>query len=280
MELSYLFFGLVLWSSTFVPGLETGWLGFCQKVMSPLPPEVQQKICEESRWLHSCVKDSYGIFFWSPVAADSKPRRILVLGGIHGDEPESVELVIQWMYRLLREVPNPRNHWIFIPVANPAGWLSRKRTNDEGIDLNRNFPTQDWNQAAQEFWHKQARADPRKFPGHQAAQAWEVRCLIQVLQEIQPHLVVSIHTPLGVLDWDGLPELIKGLWGPVAWRRLGHFPGSLGRYLWYERQVPVLTIELNQNFKNKIKEWLKFQDVVGDLALKVLPFQQAVGYGF
>ena len=80
------------------------------------------------------------------VYAPKPPKRplgkILVIGGIHGDEYASVSVVFKWM-DILNIHHSGLFHWHFIPLSNPDGLLRKKsqRQNDGGVDLNRNFPT-------------------------------------------------------------------------------------------------------------------------------------------
>ena len=46
---------------------------------------------------------------------------------------------------------------------------------------------------------------------------------------------------------------------------MGHYPGSLGRYMWFERKVPVLTMELREDLPTNNKPWLELQDIIGVL---------------
>ena len=58
-----------------------------------------------------------------------------------------------------------RNSWRVVPILNPDGLLARSRVNANQVDLNRNFPTRDWEKNAVQFWKKHAGASPRRFPG-------------------------------------------------------------------------------------------------------------------
>ncbi len=49
--------------------------------------------------------------------------------------------------------------------------------------------------------------------------------------------------PHGILDYDGSITPPKRL-GPLHLKQLGTYPGSLGNYGWFVKQIPVMTIEL------------------------------------
>jgi murein peptide amidase A len=53
----------------------------------------------------------------------------------------------------------------------------------------------------------------------------------------------------------------------MRWKRLGNYPGSLGRYAWAERNIPVLTIELPATLPEAMPLQMdRFQDELSFLA--------------
>jgi murein peptide amidase A len=192
-------------------------------------------------------------------------KRVLVIGQIHGDEPESGELARFWIERL-NKIRFPSNHWRIIPLANPDGATLKTRMNAHGVDLNRNFPTKDWSESALESWKVKQKSDPRRFPGHAGGSEPEVKCLVDHILNFQPDIIVSIHTPYGLFDFDGpIAAPISQL---LPWRRLGTYPGSLGRWAWDERKIPVLTIELlPKSIENNKSHFSSLQDKITDLIL-------------
>lgn len=189
-------------------------------------------------------------------------KRILVIGQIHGDEPESGRLAQAWIERL--QNIEPSNAWRIIPVLNPDGALKSTRFNINGVDLNRNFPTEDWNESALKRWQQNEKSDPRRFPGKTPGSEPEVKCAIEHINDFKPDLIVSVHTPYGLFDFDG-PLHKKLDTKLLPWKRLGTFPGSLGRYMWGERKVPVLTIELRPDSFTNQKGFIEFQDLLSNL---------------
>ena len=244
--------------------------------------ELLKKSCKEVMAINSC-KSSLGqpIFhldknssFSNTTFNSSKkikvvqPKNILVISLIHGDEIGAGSLSRYWMERL--QQIDPRNNWRIIPVANPDGADSKTRTNANGVDLNRNFPTSDWESMAKNYWQSEAHSSQRKFPGVKAASEPEVNCILDHLKEFKPEFVISIHTPLSVLDFDG-PKLSAPKFDYLPWKRLGNFPGSLGRLLWVEQQVPVLTAELKSDLPKDERIFDQLQDVIGQLVQKEFP---------
>ena len=57
----------------------------------------------------------------------------------------------------------------------------------------------------------------------------ESRFLLAQMDHFKPHLIVSIHAPYGVLDFDG-PAVPPSKLGRLYLDQVGIFPGSLGNY--------------------------------------------------
>ena len=66
-------------------------------------------------------------------------RRILISGGIHGDEPAGVETICAFLENKL--YANFLKDWEFtlLPCINPTGYEANTRNNQDDIDLNRKF---------------------------------------------------------------------------------------------------------------------------------------------
>lgn len=206
------------------------------------------------------------IFHYDRPSSDGKGQRILALALIHGDEFLSGTVALAWSHRLSRI--SPRNAWRVIPVANPDGVRLKTRMNAKGVDLNRNFPTEDWDESALGAWRDLRGSDPRRYPGPSSASEIETQCYIQHFEGFKPDFIISIHTPLGVLDFDG-PQMTFPHFDPLPWVSLGNFPGSLGRYMWRDNQVPVLTIELKgTEGVAKLEQFDQLQDVSGTVAIQ------------
>lgn len=179
-----------------------------------------------------------------PPQGQAPERRILLVGGVHGDEFSSISIVFKWMQKL-EEGVGQQFHWRVMPCLNPDGLLRRPATrmNANGVDLNRNFPSPDWEGRARDYWLHRTRQDPRRFPGTTPASEPEVRLLVEEIQRFRPDVIVSIHAPFGVLDYDG-PHQPPHKIGYLHLHRLGTFPGSLGEYAGQFLGVPVVTLEL------------------------------------
>ncbi len=72
-------------------------------------------------------------------------KKILIVAGTHGDEAAPVAALNYVIENLLESqmltmLVNNKIAIDFVPVHNPEGYLENQRDNDNGIDVNRNFP--------------------------------------------------------------------------------------------------------------------------------------------
>ena len=198
--------------------------------------------------------------------------------GIHGDELPSIAMCFRFIEELekgLKPLP-PHTRVVVQPLLNPDGMLDKKpqRANSRGIDINRNFPTQDWAANALASWKKKDHGDPRKFPGSAAGSEPETSAIVSFVNREKPQKIISIHTPLGFLDLDskGGPDkerrakylainMSKNS-GNYTFRTFGFYPGSLGNFAGREKQIPVYTLELPEGGTAKPtidRYWSKFR---------------------
>ena len=169
----------------------------------------------------------------SPV--DEPAARVLVIGGIHGDELTSSAIVFRWL-EWIEQNEAHSYQWQIVPVLNPDGLLAKPatRVNANGVDLNRNFPTPNWANEAPKYWAVKTSSDPRRFPGKAAISEPESRWLHSEINRFKPDVIISVHAPFGP------PHKL----GALILTPVGIYPGSLGNYGGVQQGVPVVTIEL------------------------------------
>ena len=217
-------------------------------------PRLTQQLCEAAALQPSGARSVKGFPLYQrdvaariagePAPADAKPGpRILVVGGVHGDELSSASLVFHWI--AMAAAAPTEVAWRFVPAVNPDGLLQERptRTNANGVDLNRNFATPRWDTEAQKWWIARAHRDPKRWPGRSALSEPESRFVVETIDRWKPDLVVSVHAPYGLLDFDGPKEPPQKI-GRLILDRLGVFPGSLGSFGGLHKGMPVVTIEL------------------------------------
>ncbi len=209
-----------------------------------------------------------------PIASQTFPSshpeaapHVLVIGGIHGDEPASVELIRLWI-DVLHVHHSGRFDWLFVPMLNPDGVLATPptRTNARGVDLNRNFPTAGWESVSHRHWVRaggSARRNPGLAPLSEPESAW----LADQIERYKPDAIVSVHAPMRLLDFDG-PHSPPRRLGSLSLRLLGTYPGSLGRYAGVEKRIPVLTVELAnaKSMPSRIESTAMWKDLVSWLS--------------
>ncbi len=219
--------------------------GPCERFVGKLP-NLTRAQCEAAKLTDSGEKSVRGTPLYMRDVGEGK-LRVLVIGAMHGDELSAASLALHWIGLASDEpaaMPQPV-HWRFIPIMNPDGMLARppRRTNANGVDLNRNFPTPQWEHDAPNYWQRRTGKDPRRWPGPRPLSEPETRFLYEQMDRFKPHLIVSIHAPYGVLDFDG-PSVPPSRLGRLYLDQVGIFPGSLGNYGGVHKGVPVVTIEL------------------------------------
>ena len=211
-------------------------------------PNVKGPLCQSAALKDSGARSVQGRPLWVRDIETANPKlRVIVVGAIHGDELSSASVALHWI-RLAADAPADTPlpvHWRFIPALNPDGLMSRtpRRVNAHGVDLNRNFPTPDWERDAPAYWEKRTRKDPRRWPGPKPLSEPESRFLHEQMARFKPNLIVSIHAPFGILDFDG-PSVPPDRLGRLYLDQVGIYPGSLGNYAGVHKGVPVVTIEL------------------------------------
>ncbi len=178
-------------------------------------------------------------------ATSEDAPRILFIGGIHGDEYSSVSVTFKWL-GMLHKHHSGIFDWHFIPLANPDGLLQKRssRVNKNKVDLNRNFiPAPNFPEPLA-HWRERAKKRARYYPGHEPLSEPETRMIHQLIDEYRPDVIISVHAPHGILDFDGNSLKPPRKLGPLYLRQLGTYPGSLGNYAWFVKGIPVMTIEL------------------------------------
>lgn len=166
-------------------------------------------------------------------------KTILVIGVFHGDEIDGEYLI----NRYLQERSESKNRLLFIPCLNPDGKTENKRTNSNGVDLNRNFPTKNWERSSKKDEY---------FGGEKPASELETQFMVYVLDKYKPDLVITLHEPYRVVNYDGPAESvaqeISKLTGYKVEENIGYpTPGSFGTYCGIEKNIPTITLELPEN---------------------------------
>lgn len=249
---------------------------FCKKVSGRLA-SVTQKLCMAAKLQPSGCESIKGVPLmvreFPPVEGKEAQARVLVVGGIHGDELTSISLTFRWI-ETLNKYHSGLFHWHIIPSMNPDGLLKRaaERTNHNGVDLNRNLPSSDWAKNALNYWETKGDKNPRKYPGETANSEPETQWLVDEIELFKPDAIIAIHAPYGVVDFDAhkLNTAPQSL-GKLRLNLLGTYPGSLGNYAGINLNVPVITLELPHAWEmpTQKESTLIWEDIVRWLKLNI-----------
>ena len=162
-------------------------------------------------------------------------KNILVIGVTHGDEPQGDFLIREYLKT------HQNSGLMFIPALNPDGMALKTRTNTNGVDINRNFPTENWAKSEKnEFWG-----------GETAGSEIETKFLMEVIDKYSPKLILSLHAPFKVVNYDGnaanFAEAISKIMNYPVQENIGYpTPGSFGTYAGIEKNIPTITLELDE----------------------------------
>ncbi len=166
-------------------------------------------------------------------------RYLYLMAGTHGDEVEGVyvlQKLFEWLKEdhTLSELPI-----IVVPILNPDGYRSGSRVNSHAVDLNRNYPTDNW---TDKF------SKPKHNPGPKPLSEPENIFLNKLFLKFKPGFILSFHSWKPILNFNGDAEDIATYLAsyneyPIA-ADIGYpTPGSLGTYGPESFDSPVLTFE-------------------------------------
>ena len=167
-------------------------------------------------------------------------KNILVIGVFHGDEPQGDFLINEYLKN------NQKSELLFIPCLNPDGMKLNTRQNANNVDLNRNFPTKNWI----------VNEDKSYFGGNEPASEIETKFMVEIIEEYKPKFILTLHAPYCVVNYDGdaeeIAEKISKIINYPVEADIGYpTHGSFGTYCGIERNIPTITLELDENIDVK-----------------------------
>jgi murein peptide amidase A len=171
------------------------------------------------------------------------PKNLLLIGGVHGDEPEGFGLVERFVREETFKELEGLAAVFAIERLNPDGCAKNERRNDRMVDLNRNMPTKDWDPKA----HKE-----RYAPGPSPASEPETKALIAFIEAIKPVAIVSAHSWNPMINYNGPCKAWAEYYGQLTGYRMADdigypTPGSLGTWAGWERKIPTITLEIQKD---------------------------------
>ena len=184
------------------------------------------------------------------------PRRVLWVGGIHGDEREG-QVATANLPDAFEAIPGAMSQvtLTILEDANPDGSAHSTRTNANGVDLNRNYPAGNYL--------------PGDGRGARPLDQPEARVLHDLVLAERPHLVVVAHAWRNdhFINFDGPAQRHAELFSQRSGFRvkpsdkIAPTPGSLGSWVGRTLQVPILTLEYERG-TSPMANWLDTRDAI------------------
>lgn len=171
--------------------------------------------------------------------------KVLILGGVHGDEKEGVVASLGLLNSFIQSFPYALDLTL-VPRFNEEGVVLNQRTNSNGVDLNRNLPTKDWSPEVK---------TPRYHPGPFAGSEPENQALARFIENEKPQFVLSLHSWHPVLNVNGdclaEAQVLSQHTGYKIEQDIGYpTPGCLGTFAGLERTSPTLTYEIERGLSH------------------------------
>ena len=169
------------------------------------------------------------------IAGNLNNPSVLIIGCFHGDEPQGEYLIERYLDK------KPDTNIVFIPCLNKYGTKNGIRTNENGVDLNRNFPTQNWKKTERNEF----------FGGEEPASEIETRLVMETVEKYKPRLILTLHAPYKIVNYDGdalvAANAISKIIGYPVEESIGYpTPGSFGTWAGVEKGIPTITLELDE----------------------------------
>ena len=211
---------------------------------------------ENLKWKKTVQNRDIQLYSSSENLKFENEKPFLIIGGVHGDEPEGVYLVesfIEWAKEVSLK-GHKLKPWIAVPCLNPDGLSKNERVNANGVDLNRNFPSKDWSTE-----HKQ----PRYNPGTSPASEIETQSVIELIEKYKPHTIIHCHSWKPLVVYTGhqakdVAEAFAEVSGYPLEADIGYpTPGSLGQYGLLEHKTGVVCTEEREG-ADKEETWKRF----------------------
>lgn len=193
---------------------------------------IKWKVIGKSNWKNRIYYKEFG----------TGEKLTLIVGGVHGDEPAATISVIRLAQYIKKNPSSIKNRVIIIPCINPDGLIKGGRTNGHKVDINRNFPTENWSTEYKKEYNN---------PGIVPASEPETVIIANIIENYKPDLIIQMHQPFNAIypEKNTSPELTKIISDisgyPVSDDIGYHTPGSLGSYgLTLNYKVQGITYEM------------------------------------
>jgi protein MpaA len=129
----------------------------------------------------------------------SGPSMVLYIAAMEGNEQNSANLLQQWIPAVDADpskIPSYRT-LVIIPQINPDGYAADTRVNARGIDLNRNFPANNWQTQVTE---PLANTVVTNDGGSNPLSEPESQALANFYEQHRPRLTLTMHSHGGIVE--------------------------------------------------------------------------------
>jgi protein MpaA len=184
------------------------------------------------------------------------PRRVLWVGGIHGNEREG-RIATAELPAAFAATPGAREAvtLTILEDVNPDGSAANSRTNHHGVDLNRNYPANNYL--------------PGDGRGERPLDQPEAKVLHDLILDERPHLVIVAHSWRGdhFINFDGPAESYARLFAARSGYRvqpsdkIAPTPGSLGSWVGRKLGLPILTLEYLRGIDPRVA-WMDTREAI------------------
>ncbi len=196
---------------------------------------------------------------------------VVFVGGTHGDEKSSTYTLnsfVDYLEAHYDQIPANRTI-VIIPNLNPDGYAKTQRTNANNVDLNRNFPANNWKQGVSmpggSFNPNGGGNAPLSEP--------ESGSLADYILSVNPRLVLTYHAAAGVVMPNDSGDSVALAQTYDQKSNLNYEPssqtgaiftydttGSFEEWLYDKHNIPTLLVELwtkssNEFTKNQNAMW-------------------------
>ena len=170
----------------------------------------------------------------------NKKGNVLIIGCFHGDEPQGKYLIDEYI-KFVNDTGLS-----FISCLNEYGYKNNTRVNENGVDLNRNFPTKNWKLTEKNEF----------FGGLSPASEPQTKYVIDIVNKLNPKLILTLHAPYKIVNYDGdagrISNKISEIIDYPVEPSIGYpTPGSFGTWAGIEKGIPTVTLELDEEIDVK-----------------------------
>ena len=179
---------------SFFDGLVSSFGGYVSKVDAALQEGIYYPVewGNNKLWMYKFASDNSDIY-----SDNNKKKKLFIVGGLHGNEMAAPVNLCIFASNLCNIVDS--NYYklrssydiYIIPVLNVTGSLANTRTNYNGVDLNRNFPSSHWILDGE---------GTETYSGPSAGSEFETQVIVSLTETIKPDMAIDHHNYSGGIN--------------------------------------------------------------------------------